>query len=156
MLVLRTAHRKWRESQQQPVTVGPFNMLSCCLNYFNFLWAILSTSTVQCGPLNVFVIKKSKLPRRHIKPQRGLLINWHIKWPVLYLPHHRWRFGVSDEVKIGALWDKPTSIMSPRQRQPDTGFRHPLREKCVEQRHFIDPKFEGIIFCNPCKAHLGN
>ena len=34
------------ESKQQPGTAEPGNMLGCCLNYFHFLWAILSTSTV--------------------------------------------------------------------------------------------------------------
>ena len=29
--------RKWREIQQQPGTVGPGNMLGCCLIYFHFL-----------------------------------------------------------------------------------------------------------------------
>ena len=46
VLVLRMAHRKWIESEQQPGTAGPGNMLGCCFNYFHFLWAILSTSTV--------------------------------------------------------------------------------------------------------------
>ena len=40
------AHRKWKESKQQPGTVGPGNMLGCYLVSFHILWAILSTSTV--------------------------------------------------------------------------------------------------------------
>ena len=44
--VLRMAHRKWKETKQEPGTAEPGNMLGCCLNYFHFLWAILSTSTV--------------------------------------------------------------------------------------------------------------
>ena len=47
VLVLRMAHRIWKETKQEPGTAGPGNMLGCCLNYFNFLCAILSTSTVQ-------------------------------------------------------------------------------------------------------------
>ena len=46
VLVLRMAHRKWKEAKQQPGTAEPGNMLGCCLNSFHFLWAILSTSTV--------------------------------------------------------------------------------------------------------------
>ena len=46
VLVLRMAHRKWKEIKQQP------SMLSCpagCrLVSFHILWANLSTSTVQC------------------------------------------------------------------------------------------------------------
>ena len=47
VLVLRMAHRMWKETKQEPGTAGPGNMLCCCLIYFHFLWAILSTSTVQ-------------------------------------------------------------------------------------------------------------
>ena len=46
VLVLRMAHRKWIETEQQPGTAEPGNMLGCCLNSFHFLWAILITSTV--------------------------------------------------------------------------------------------------------------
>ena len=45
--MLRMAHRKWIETEQQTGTAEPGNMLGCCLNYFHFLWAILKTSTVQ-------------------------------------------------------------------------------------------------------------
>ena len=34
------AHRKWKETKQQPGTAGPGNMLGCCLLSFHFLWAI--------------------------------------------------------------------------------------------------------------------
>ena len=44
------AHRIWKETKQQRGTVGPGNMLGCCLIYFDFLWTILSTSTVQHWP----------------------------------------------------------------------------------------------------------
>ena len=44
--VLRMAHRKWKETQKQPGTVGTGNMLGCCFISFHFLWAILSTKTV--------------------------------------------------------------------------------------------------------------
>ena len=47
VLVLRMAHSIWKETKQQPCTAGPGNMLGCCLISFHFLWAILSTSTVQ-------------------------------------------------------------------------------------------------------------
>ena len=46
VLVLRMAHRVWRETKQQPGTAGPGNMLDCCLVSFHFLSTILSTSTV--------------------------------------------------------------------------------------------------------------
>ena len=42
----RMAHRKWKETKQQPGTAGPGNLLGCCLVSFNFLLAILSTGTV--------------------------------------------------------------------------------------------------------------
>ena len=47
VLVLRMAHRKWKETKQQPCTAGPGNMLGCISFYF--LWAILSTSTNSQG-----------------------------------------------------------------------------------------------------------
>ena len=37
----RMAHRKWKETKQQPGTAEPHNMLGCCLVSFNILWAIL-------------------------------------------------------------------------------------------------------------------
>ena len=49
VLVLRMAHRKWKETKQEPGTAGPGNMLRCCLISFHFLWAILSTSTVHAS-----------------------------------------------------------------------------------------------------------
>ena len=49
MLVLRMAHRIWKENKQQPGTAGPGNMLGCCLISFHFLWVILSTSTVDAN-----------------------------------------------------------------------------------------------------------
>ena len=47
VLVLRMARRIWKETKQQPGTAGPGNMLGSCLVSFHFLWAILSTSTVE-------------------------------------------------------------------------------------------------------------
>ena len=47
MLVLRMAHRKWKETKQQPGTAGTGNMLGSCLVSIHFLWAILSTSIVK-------------------------------------------------------------------------------------------------------------
>ena len=38
------AHRKWKETKQQPGTAGPGNMLGSCLVSFHFLWAILCTN----------------------------------------------------------------------------------------------------------------
>ena len=46
VLVLRMANRIWKEAKQQPGTAGPGNRLGSCLVSFHFLWAILSTSTV--------------------------------------------------------------------------------------------------------------
>ena len=37
----------WKETKQQLRPPGPNNILGCCLVSFHFLWAILSTSTVQ-------------------------------------------------------------------------------------------------------------
>ena len=48
VFVLRMSHRKWKDTKQHPGTAGPGNMLGCCLISFQFLWAILSTSTVHC------------------------------------------------------------------------------------------------------------
>ena len=50
VLVLRIAHRIWKETKQRPGTAGPDNMIGCCLVSFHFLWAILSTSTVMHPP----------------------------------------------------------------------------------------------------------
>ena len=47
VLVLRMAHRIWKETKEHPGTAETGNMLGCCLNYSHFLWAILSTSTVE-------------------------------------------------------------------------------------------------------------
>ena len=57
--VLRTAHRKWKETKQEPGTTGPGNMLGCCLVSFHFLWAILSMSTVNHG-------RKGQMPLKAI------------------------------------------------------------------------------------------
>ena len=46
VLVLRIAHRKWKETKLQPGTAGPGNMLGSRLVSFHFLSVILSTSTV--------------------------------------------------------------------------------------------------------------
>ena len=44
----RMAHRKWRETKQEPGTAGPGNMLGCCLVSLHFLGYILcSRSAVQ-------------------------------------------------------------------------------------------------------------
>ena len=37
VLVLRMAHRIWRETKHEPGTAGPGNMLGCCLISFHFL-----------------------------------------------------------------------------------------------------------------------
>ena len=49
MLVLRMAHRIWKETKQHPGTASPDNMLGCCLVSFHFLYVILSTNTVVMG-----------------------------------------------------------------------------------------------------------
>ena len=46
---LRIAHRKWKETNLQPGTAGPGNMLGCCLVSFHFLWVILCPQAVQSG-----------------------------------------------------------------------------------------------------------
>ena len=42
----RMAHRKWKETKQQPGTAGPGNMLGWCLVSFHFLWSILCPQAV--------------------------------------------------------------------------------------------------------------
>ena len=55
MLVLRMSNRiSWKETKQEPGTAEPDNMLGCCLVSLRFLWAILSTSTVQVGTISKF------------------------------------------------------------------------------------------------------
>ena len=46
VLVRRMAHRKWKEIKQQPSILPGPAVPGCCLVYFHFLWAILSSSTV--------------------------------------------------------------------------------------------------------------
>ena len=46
VLVLRMAHRIWKETKQETGTAGPGNTLGCCLVSLHFLWTILSLSTV--------------------------------------------------------------------------------------------------------------
>ena len=46
VLVLRIAHRIWKETKQHPCKAGPDNMLGSCLVSFHFLLAILSTVPV--------------------------------------------------------------------------------------------------------------
>ena len=48
VFVLRMAHGKWKETKQQPSMFPGPAVPGCCLVYFHILWAILSTSTVQC------------------------------------------------------------------------------------------------------------
>ena len=46
VLVLRMAHRKWKEAKQLPSMLPGPAVPGCCLLSFHILWAILSTSTV--------------------------------------------------------------------------------------------------------------
>ena len=46
VLVLRMAHRKWKETKQQPSMLPGPAVPGSCLVSFHILWAILSTSTV--------------------------------------------------------------------------------------------------------------
>ena len=48
VLLLRMAHRKWKESKQQPSMLPGPAVPGSCLVSFHILWAILSTSTVHC------------------------------------------------------------------------------------------------------------
>ena len=48
VLVLRLAHRKWKETKQQPSMLPGPAVPGSCLVSFHILWAILNTSTVQC------------------------------------------------------------------------------------------------------------
>ena len=62
VLVLRIAQRKWKDTKLQPGTAGPGNMLGCCLVYFHFLWAILSTSTVHGDSSALTLLRQSQFP----------------------------------------------------------------------------------------------
>ena len=46
VLVLRMAHRKWKEFKQQPSMLPGSAVPGSCLVSSHFLWAILSTGTV--------------------------------------------------------------------------------------------------------------
>ena len=50
VLVLRMAHRKRKETKQQPSMLPGPAVLGCCLVYFHILWALLNTSTLHWGP----------------------------------------------------------------------------------------------------------
>ena len=53
------AHRISKETKQEPGTAGSGNMLGCCFVALHFLWAILSTSTVdKISKLNVALRNK--------------------------------------------------------------------------------------------------
>ena len=58
VLVLRMAHRNWKETKQQPSMLPVPAVLGCCLVSFHFLWAILSTSTVR-----IFITFQNYLPQ---------------------------------------------------------------------------------------------
>ena len=49
VLVLRMAHRKWKEFKQKPSMLPGSAVPGSCLVSVHFLWAILSTSTVYLG-----------------------------------------------------------------------------------------------------------
>ena len=53
VLVLRMAHRKWKETKQQPIMLSGPAVPGCCLVYLHILWAILSTSTVQWWRMSI-------------------------------------------------------------------------------------------------------
>ena len=57
VLVLRTAHRIWKEIKQQPSMLPGPAVPGCCLVSFHFLWAILSMSTV--GRLKPLLVRSS-------------------------------------------------------------------------------------------------
>ena len=50
----RIAHRKGKETKQQPGTAGPGNMLGCSLISFHFLWAIHPIRPVQKQSIALF------------------------------------------------------------------------------------------------------
>ena len=50
VIVLRMAHRKWQETKLQPSMLPGLTVPGCCLVSLHIMWAILSTSTVQCFP----------------------------------------------------------------------------------------------------------
>ena len=58
----RMAHRKWKEMKQQPSILPDPAVPGCNLVSFHFLWAILSTGTVQIfGKLARFFRKLTSL-----------------------------------------------------------------------------------------------
>ena len=83
-LVLRMAHREWKETKQEPGTARPGNMLGCCLISFHFLWAILSRSTV--------------CPFK--EKTNCLFMNRHSKRSALYLLRRSRRFSGCCEIRL--------------------------------------------------------
>ena len=53
------AHRKWKETKQQPGTAGPGNILGCCLISFHFMWAI--------HPIRPVIFKQNTIPYLWVK-----------------------------------------------------------------------------------------
>ena len=65
----RIAHRKWKETELQPGTAGPDNMLGSCLLSFLFLWAIHPIRHVQRSPFNRSSVSNTKLMNERIERQ---------------------------------------------------------------------------------------
>ena len=97
VLVIRMAHRIWKETKQQPGTAGPGNMLGFCFISFHFLWVILSTSTVvQAYPDNLGLLDGSRV-RVWLTPQSTIVLSQHAKGSET--ERVRWRMEISGEEK---------------------------------------------------------
>ena len=84
MLVLRMAHRKWKEFKQQPSMLPGSAVPGCCLASFHFLWAILSTGTVyynyffriKCAFIGYLSQFRAKLRGWAVRPTRAGRYSW--------------------------------------------------------------------------------
>ena len=78
VLVLRMAHRKWKETKQQPSMLPGLAVPDCCFVSFHFLWAILWTHTVY---LSIEVCWTSDQNRHQFKVVEVIDIQTVIIWP---------------------------------------------------------------------------
>ena len=83
VLVLRMAHRKWKEFKQQPSMFPGSAVPGSCLVSFYFLWAILSTSTVHVRTVLSLKLntRLHELPRpaareSHVAGSRNLVLTF--------------------------------------------------------------------------------
>ena len=64
VLVLRMAHRKWKETKQQSSMLPGPSVPGSCLVSFHILWTILSTSTVLFADFLLILVVGISIPAR--------------------------------------------------------------------------------------------